>query len=116
MFGLEPFRGDRGDATLCDYHADFKPADMADIPRLIERGLRARLIGTNLWTVGDSGWIFECCVTNAVKAEYHGYPVRPTEAIGEAVYRRFRAWAEAEGNEVDRRAADNCAALYRFRG
>jgi hypothetical protein len=115
IFDLEPFIGDRGDATLCDDHANFQPADMAEIPRLIERGLKAGLIGTNLWTVSDSGWIFEGRLTNAIRSEYHGYPVRPAEAIAEPVYRRFRAWAAAAGDAADKRAAENCAALYRFR-
>jgi hypothetical protein len=114
-FGLEPFHGDRGDATLCDEHASFRPEDMALVPKLIQRGLRAGLIGTNLWTVGDSGWIFEARVTNVAQSEYHGYPVRPSEAIAEPVYRRYCAWAQAEGDLSDKQAARNCADLYRFR-
>lgn len=113
-FGLEQFRGERGDATLCDEHANFQPKNMTAIPAMIERGLRAGLIGTNLWAISDDGWIFEGRVTNAVQAEYHGYPVRPAEAIAELVYRRFRAWADAHGTATDKQAADNCAALYRF--
>jgi hypothetical protein len=103
IFGLEPFRGDRGDATLCDEPADFRPADMAAVPVMIDRGLRAGLIGTNLWAVADDGWIFEGRVTNAIQAEYHGYPVRPGEAIAEPVYRRFKSWADAEGEPADNR-------------
>lgn len=114
-FGLPAFRGDRGDATLCDEHANFGPSDMASIQAMIDRGLRAGLIGTNLWAVADDGWIFEARVTNSVQAEYHGYPVRPAEPIAELIYRRFRAWADAQGNAADKLAADNCAALYRFR-
>src|ERR1700722_1533497 len=115
IFGLEPFNGFRGDATLCDEHANFLPRDMANIPQLIERGLKAGLIGTNLWTVSDNGWIFEASLTNAVQFEYHGYPVRPNEAIAEPIYLRFRVWVEATGNNMDKMAADNCAALYGFR-
>jgi hypothetical protein len=47
IFGLEPFRGDRGDATLCDEHANFRPPDLPGVPAMIDRGLRAGLIGTN---------------------------------------------------------------------
>jgi len=115
IFNLEPFNGVRGDATLCDDHANFQPADMAKIPGLIQRGLKAGLIGSNLWTIGENGWIFECRLTNAAQNEYHGYPVRPTEAIAEPVYRRFKAWAEAAGDAADKQAAENCAALYGFR-
>ena len=114
-FGLEPFRGDRGDATLCDAHANFQPADTAGIPAMIERGLRASLIGTNLWTVANNGWIFEGQVTNMVQAEYHGYPVRSSEAIAEPIDRRFRVWADCHGDAGDKQAAENCAVLYGFR-
>ena len=69
IFGLEPFNGVRGDAALCDEHASFGPADMARIPRLIIRGLNARLIGSNLWTVDESGWIFEGSLTNVIQSE-----------------------------------------------
>ncbi len=44
LFGLEPFNGDRDDATLCD-EADFHPDHAADIPALVPRGIRAGLIG-----------------------------------------------------------------------
>jgi hypothetical protein len=88
---------------------------MAKLPAMIDRGLRAGLIGTNLWTVADDGWIFEGRITNAVQVEYHGYPVRPGEAIAELVYRRFRSWADIAGDPADKQAAENCAALYRFR-
>jgi hypothetical protein len=115
IFGLQPFRGDRGDATLCDEHANFQPANMSETPAMIDRGLRAGLIGTNLWAVADDGWIFEARLTNAIQSEYHGYPVRPAEAIAELVYRRFKVWADVEGDDADKRAAENCAALYRFR-
>jgi hypothetical protein len=50
-----------------------------------------------------------------VQSEYHGFPVRPGEAIAALVYRRFRSWADAEGGPPDKQAAENCAALYRFR-
>jgi hypothetical protein len=118
LFGLEPFHGDRGDSTLCDSHAGFQPSDMAKIPDLIDRGLKAGLLGENslLWTVGDDGWIFEGRLTNPSRADYHGYPVRPNErAIAARVYDRFRSWVSSKGDEVDKQAAINCAALYGFK-
>lgn len=114
VFGLEPFNGQRGDSTLCDDHANFQQADMARIPALIARGLKASLIGTNLWTVDDGGWIYEARVTNVRKSQYHAYPVRPSEAIAEPIYRRFHDWAQAYGEAGDKQAAENCAALYGF--
>jgi len=115
LFNLESFNGIRGDATLCDEHANFRAVDMQRIPELIVRGLKAGLIGTNIWTVGDDGWIFEGRLTNATQSEYHGYPVRPSEAIAEPIYQRFKEWADANGAPADKRAALNCAALYKFK-
>ena len=114
IFGLEPFHGRRGDATLCDAHAHFQPKDMVRIQALITRGLSAKLVGTNLWTVDDSGWIYEARLTNSQTGEYHAYPVRPSEPIAEPVYRRYSVWAETHGKPSDKQAAQNCAALYGF--
>ncbi len=119
-FGLPPYSGPYGDETLCDEHAGFEPRDIAKVPGLMVRGIAAGLIGrverqgipTILWTVSDHGWIFEIRMTNSGQAEYHGYPVRPSEAIAEQVLKRFAAWPEAQGTEADRRAAWNCRALY----
>jgi len=47
-----------------------------------------------------------------VALEYHGYPVRPSEAITEQVIKRFAAWAQTDGTDSDRYAAENCRALY----
>lgn len=117
LFNLPPFLGERGDATLCDTHAGFMPEHMRTIPDLLRRGIQAGLIGKNqvIWTVGDNGWIYECRLTNIQQAEYHGYPVRPSEPIGELVYRRFATWVEQSGSELDRQAAIHCKALYRFK-
>lgn len=114
LYGLPPFTGSRGDATLCDEHANFRQDDMAKVPLLIKRGIQAGLVGTALWTVADNGWIYEARVTNAVQSQYHGYPVRPTEAIAEAVYRRFLDWSQKHGSAADKKAASNCQALYGF--
>jgi len=114
LYGLPPVTGFRGDATLCDEHANFRQADMATIPQLIARGVRAGLVGTALWTVADNGWIYEGRLTNAVQSEYHGYPVRPSEAIAEAIYMRFRDWVDRYGSAADKKAASNCQALYGF--
>lgn len=122
-FGLPPYNKKPGDETFCDRHANFRPDQAKDIPILLRRGIRAGLIGklmvqgvpTILWTVADDGWIFEARVTNSGQADYHGYPVRPSEAIAEIVYRRFTQWARQNGTEQERLAADNCRALYGFR-
>ena len=121
-FGLPPYQKPRGDETLCDSHANFQPDQMNSIGALLSRGMRAGLIGavetrgipSILWTIADNGWIFEGRVSNPAQAVYHGYPVRPSEAIAELVYGRFADWACSCGGVDDRTAAANCKALYGF--
>ena len=69
LYGLPPFRGDRGDATLCDRDANFQPVNLDSIPEMIQRGIEARLVGENglIWAVADDGWIYEARVTNVGK-------------------------------------------------
>ena len=122
-FGLPHYSGRRGDESLCDDHANFEPDQMPGVPAMMQRGIRAGLLGhlisqgvpTMLWAVADSGWIFEARVTNIAVPDYHGYPVRPSEASAELVFRRFHVWAETDGDGADRRAAQACQALYGFR-
>lgn len=114
LFKLAPFQGDRGDRTLCDRDADFLPQDAVRIPILKQRALNAALVGTRIWTVDDNGWIYELAVTNAVQMQYHGYPVRPSEAIAEPVFRRFWDWAERHGAAADKKAAAACKSRYRI--
>jgi hypothetical protein len=117
LYRLPPYTGERGDATLCDSDGQFLPKDMPAIPGLLRRGIRARLIGVSqriLWTVADNGWIFECRLTNISQGEYHGYPVRPSEAIALPVYQRFAEWTTRSGSLEEKRAAAKCKALYGF--
>lgn len=117
-YGLPPYHKPRGDATLCDTHAGFAPSQMSTIPRLLRRGIKAGLIGETpriLWAIGDDGWIFEGRITNTGQNEYHGYPVRPSEPIAEAVFLRFKRWAQANGKPQDLAAAERCQALYGFK-
>ncbi|ABC21039.1 hypothetical protein [Rhodospirillum rubrum] len=100
-FGLPLFSGERPDATYCDHHARFTPADQARIPDLLRRGILAGLIGsidthgdpTLLWTVDDTGWIYEGRITIPGRALYHAYPVLPREAIARAVIARYLPYA-----------------------
>ena len=117
LFGLEPFNGERGDATLCD-EADFQPSQMAEVPALVERGISAGLIGHSrrmFWTVADDGWIFEARETNPDTAQFHGYPVLPEEAIARLVFDRFTLWANDHGTLADRSASASCRLRYAFR-
>ena len=117
-YGLDPFRGHRGDATLCDEHAGFEADDIRSIPKLLRRGIRAALIGDTqrmIWTVGDDGWIYEGRQTNPATLEFHGYPLRRRERIVVQVCRRFNAWAEGHGSQVERNAAVECRNRYKVR-
>ena len=120
-FGMVPDRGlHEGDATLCDEHAGFGPQDCKRIPVLLRRGARAGLLGQDcragiprvLWTIDDNGWIYEARLTNHVACEYHGYPIRPSEAIARQVYERFSQWVEDCGVKEDRRAMIQCKVRY----
>lgn len=118
LFALPPFLGSRSDETLCDEHAGFRPGDMVSTPELLERSLRAGLIGEGkriLWSVADNGWIFEARQTVPGRNEFHGYPVTASESIAEVVYGRFRVWADMYGTDSDKAAALNCQRLYGFR-
>lgn len=117
LFGLEPFHGDRDDATLCD-DAAFRPDQMSRIPSLLRRGIRAGLIGhtgRTLWTVSDDGWIFEARETNRDTDQHHGYPVLPEETIARLVYDRFADWCRDHGTVGDHIARDSCRVRYGFR-
>lgn len=67
---------------------------------LLIRGIRAGLFGdlvsngdpTMLWTIDESGWIYELRLTVAGQALYHGYPLLPSNALGRKVIARFEAW------------------------
>ena len=67
-----------------------------------------------IWTVGDDGWIFEARETNRDTAEFHGYPVLPTEAIARVVFNRFSAWVEQHGTPVEESACESCRLRYSF--
>lgn len=117
LYNLPPFNGKRGDATLCDRHAGFRPSDMASIPSMIHRGIESGLIGEEgriIWAVADGGWLFEFRQTNATQSEYHGYPLRRTEAIAELIFRRFALWAQAQGTRIDQDAVESCRRKYGF--
>lgn len=117
LYGLPPFRGNRGDATLCDRHAGFQPEDMPTISRMLRRGIKSGLVGEEgriVWAVADDGWIFEFRQTNATQSEYHGYPLRPTEAIAAVIFRRFALWAQEQGARTDQSAVASCRRRYGF--
>lgn len=99
-FGLNPISTISDDATYCDGHAGFTPADMGRIRSLLRRGVFAGLLGRQgvldeprtLWTIDDSGWVFENRITHPGRAVYHGYPILPGDAFASKVVERFRHW------------------------
>ena len=95
-FGLEP-AAPAADDTFCDGHAGFAPKDMLRVDDLLERGIRAGLLGhreskgdpTIIWTVDDSGWIYEGRITTPTQALYHGYPLLDGDAFARKVIARY---------------------------
>ena len=93
-------------------------AKMAGVLTLIQRGIRAGLIGHTrriVWTVADDGWIFEARETNRDTAKFHGYPVLPSEAIARIVFNRFSGWVQQHGTPVEQSACNSCRLRYAFR-
>lgn len=119
-FGLQPFTGQREDATYCDGHANFAPADMARVPNLLRRGILAGLIGHNdrqgdptlLWTVDDNGWIYEGRLTIPSQALYHGYPVLRTEAVARVVIARYIQYVYSRNIDALVRSAQEVQGRY----
>lgn len=117
-YKLKPYEGTDEDRTFCDAHADFKPADHVRIPLLLKRGIMAGLCGElsddgvprMLWTVDDTGWIFELPLTNAGIPQYHGYPMLPSDSFARIVLERF---AYAASTENIRNALDEGARAAR---
>lgn len=90
---------------------------MGSVLQLLRRGIQAGLlgIGGEIWTLSDTGWIYECRLTNPSQSEYHGYPVRGSEAIAELVYARFASWVRHQGGAPELAIIRQCKALYGFR-
>lgn len=123
-YGLDPYRGERRDAMLCDAHARFDNRSMSSIRSvLLARCLGAALVGDRwegpgpkeLWTVSDSGWIFEAQKTNPDTAEYHGYPMALNDPLAQDVYDRFASWAASVADSPAQEAAKKCRARYRLK-
>lgn len=105
-FGLDPISSVSDDPTFCDGHAGFTPRDMPRIQGLLRRGVLSGLIGKQgwpdeprtLWTIDDSGWIFEGRITHPGRAIYHGYPILAGDAIAVKVISRFQHWLYGTSN------------------
>jgi len=103
-YKLTPYGGSDVERTYCDAHAKFGKDDFIRIPDLLERGVILGLwseqidgdVPTLLWTIDESGWIFELRITNSDQAQYHGYPVLPGDAFARHILVRAREIAFLE--------------------
>lgn len=99
-YGLPAYQGGSPDRVLCDDHADFQPADVPRIGGLLTLGIMAGLWGENdsqgdpsiIWTVDVNGWIYEARITIPGQANYHAYPLLPSDALARLVIVRFEEW------------------------
>lgn len=126
-YNLAPYSGPDVERTYCDAHAHFGKADFVRTIDLLKRGVMLGLwseqierdVPRLLWTIDESGWIFELRITNYAQVQYHGYPVLPGDAFARHVLVRARevAFAEYEysvGQDPKARAAIAAAeAFYR---
>lgn len=104
-YGLIPYAGQDEERSYCDAHAGFDKRDIIRIPTLIVRGVMLGLWSDQndgdapslLWTLDESGWIFELRTTNSCQAQYHGYPILPGDAFARHVLVRARAVAFTPG-------------------
>jgi hypothetical protein len=100
-YRLSPYAGQDEERTYCDAHAKFGKEDLRRIPALLVRGVMLGLwsdqsngdVPNLLWTLDESGWIFELRITNSGQAQYHGYPVLPNDAFARHILVRARAVA-----------------------
>ncbi len=103
-YGLRPYAGLDVDRTYCDAHSHFGKGDFVRVPFLLRRGVMLGLWSDQnsgdapslLWTIDDTGWIFELRITNAGQAQYHGYPILPGDAFARHVLVRAREVAFGE--------------------
>lgn len=112
LYDVEPYRGGDSDRSLCDTHANFRKSDFPRIPTLLVRAKAAGLVGNLIWSVDDTGWIYELQTTNETQNDWHGYPVLPGDTFARQVFVRFATWAGTHGSVADQNAAESCALLY----
>lgn len=97
-YRLTPYAGSDVERTYCDAHSHFGKDDIARIPALLARGVMLGLWSEQgsdctpdlLWTIDDTGWIFELRITNSGQSQYHGYPVLTGDAFARQVLTRAR--------------------------
>ncbi|WP_145923895.1 hypothetical protein [Pseudomonas citronellolis] len=104
-YKLTPYAGMDVERTYCDAHAHFGKGDSHRIKDLLKRGVMLGLwsdqkdgdVPSLLWTVDETGWIFELRITNSDQALYHGYPLLPEDAFARHILARARSVAFTDG-------------------
>ena len=97
-YRLTPYAGSDVERTYCDAHSHFGKDDFPRILALLGRGVMLGLWSeqvTNctpelLWTIDDTGWIFELRIANSGQSQYHGYPLLTGDAFARHVLTRAR--------------------------
>jgi hypothetical protein len=105
-YKLAPYAGQDTERTYCDEHAGFGKAQFKKIDTLLKRGVMLCLwseqndedVPSLLWTIDETGWIFELRITNTGQLQYHGYPVLPGDAFARHVLVRAREVLAAENH------------------
>lgn len=124
-YKLAPYAGQDVERTYCDEHAGFGKDQFNRIAILMKRGIMLGLWSDQndgsppslLWTIDESGWIFELRITNIGQLQYHGYPVLPGDAFARHVLIRAREALSAEGRSAvspDSSTLDAIAAAETF--
>lgn len=124
-YKLAPYAGPDIERTYCDAHAGFAKEQTVRIPSLLVRGVMLGLwsdqasgeVPSLLWTVDETGWIYELRITNVGLAQYHGYPVLPNDAFARHILVRAREVAFAEDEfpvDIDPKAQAAIAAAETF--
>lgn len=112
IYGAQPYHGQDSDRSLCDRDANFHQSDISRITALFDRSRRAGLLDKLIWTVDDTGWVYELQVTNSGQNCWHGYPLFLQDEFAKTLIHHFTEWAEINGTEMDKSAAQAARQLY----
>lgn len=115
IYGLAPYHGQDSDRSLCDRDAQFLQSDLSRIPDLFDRSRRAGLLDKLIWTVDNTGWVYELQITNSGQNCWHGYPLFLQDEFAKTLIRYFTEWAAINGTDIDKCAAQAARQLYGVR-
>ena len=98
-FNLTPPSAPRQNATLCDDAGVFK---LREARALLKAGATNGLVDARsdgefpllIWSVRSDGVVFEAELENAVRGEYHGYPMPLSDPLRPEILRAARVRSE----------------------